>query len=427
MSTAASESHGFLSKVGKLDNKIPLIVIGLIIGAVVFTLGEKLGLHAQHLLHDKKVHFLGNDVVLWFFFSYLGLEISISSVLRAGKFAGLATLGGMAIPPLCVYFLTGSLPLAFGACATDVAFSLGASKMLTNGDPKVLTLLIGALMILAVGDDLGGVAVLAGVYASKMTHAWVIAALLILAFSYLSGERGVLTFYYELNDNGKREKIDLIIQIRSVLFWILLGALNTYILWLAGIEWVLGGCLVFIFAPTEVKHAIAGVLKPFIPLLLFAFGMVNGAINILDPKIWGMLTLGVMFGGAGGKFLGVSFGAWLGRLWERKTTKGIYANAPLSQIFSFGLFAATNGTVAIVFVAMAESKGKITADLATQGKLGYLLTVPLVYLVTALVEKMRLVKDVSEFMPATAPEPDPLMTDNPPMSNDHRTEVSQPH
>ena len=87
MSTAANETQGFLAKVGKLDNKLPLIVIGLITGAMAYTLGEKMGTHAHHALHHKAVHFVGNDLALWFFFAFLGLEISISSVLKAGKFA----------------------------------------------------------------------------------------------------------------------------------------------------------------------------------------------------------------------------------------------------------------------------------------------------------------------------------------------------
>ncbi|MGE3278972.1 MAG: Na+/H+ antiporter NhaA [Candidatus Altimarinota bacterium] len=398
---------------GRLDDRFPLIVMGLVLGALAFTVGENTGLHAHHVLHHKAVHFVANDIALWFFFAYLGLEISLSSVLKAGKFVGLATVGGMVVPPLFAYLLTGNPYLAAGACATDVAFSIGASNLLRGADKLAFTLLVSSLMILAVGDDLGGVMVLAGIYANNMAHGWVIAALLILAFSYLFGERGVVTLYYELNDGGKREKIDLIIQVRSILLWVLFGALNTYILWLAGIEWVLGGCLVFIFAPESVKHDLGHGLKQFIPLILFAFGLVNGAINTLDPKIWGLVTLGAMIGGAGGKFIGISAGAWLGRLWERKTSNGVYAHAPLSQICSLGLFAATNGTVAIVFVSMAQSKGKITADLAAQGKLGYLLTVPLVYLVAAVVAKMGIVKDVPEFMPSQTPEPDPLMADNP--------------
>lgn len=410
---AHPEHTGWAKWVVEKDNKLPFILIGVAIGALVYTLGEKMHWHWPHLLHNEWVHFASNHVGMWFFFTFLGLEITISSLKKAGRFAGLATLGGMVFPPLFCYALTGNWYIAIGACATDVAFSLGAAKVVSKGDSKIYALLVSALLILAVGDDLGGVVVLAGLYASGIAMSWLVSGLISMVIGYFTGERGVITIFYELDDDGVRRKIDFLIQVKSVVYWIIFGIINTAILYFAGVEWLLGGCLVYIFAPPEVKHRLEHVLAPFIPLILMFFGMVNGAIDVLDPKVWGIITLGSFVGGMGGKQLGIFFGGLAGRAWARKGEGDVYANIPTSQIYGLSLFASCNGTVAIFFVAMGAAKGFIGSEAAAQATLGFFLTVPAVYLITFILVGMGILKDDPNFQPSEEPEIDPLFADNP--------------
>lgn len=382
------------------DNKFPLILVGVLIGLISYTGGEVLGAHAHHALHSGWTHFVSNHLFMWIFFAFLGNEITLKAIAQAGKFVGLATLGGMAAPPLLTYALTGNVYIAIGAAATDVAFSVGASKILTKGDSTVLTLMVTALLILAVGDDLGGIGIMAGMYASNISQGWLMTEVVVLGFTYFCGERGVVDF--KVQEAGKPDSLkhyQWVVEIRSVAFWWGLAALNTFVLYLAGVEWILGGCLAFLMAPPSVQHSVERTLKPIVPLVLLVFGTVNGAIDLLAPASWGALTAGCFFGGMLGKQLGIFGGGMLGRLWCRKDEGVKYARIPTNQVYAMAMLGSCNGTVAIFFVAMALSKGKITDIEAAQATLGFFLTVPAVYLQAMIVRSLGIVRDIPEFQP----------------------------
>ena len=393
-------SSGWKNTITEWDNRFPLILVGVLIGLIWYTTGEHAGAHAHHVLHSHGAHFVSNHLLMWIFFAFLGNEITLRSITQAGKFVGLATLGGMLVPPILTYLFTGNIFIAIGAAATDVAFSVGASKMLTKGDAKVLSLMVTALLILAVGDDLGGIVIMAGMYTSDVSQGWLMTEVFVLAFTYFCGERGVVDF--TVQESGKpdtKRHYQWVVEIRSVCFWWLLAAANTYVLYMAGVEWILGGCLAFLMAPPSVQHRIEHVLKPVIPLVLFVFGMVNGAIDVLAPASWGLMTAGCLFGGMLGKQLGIFGGGTLGRHWCRNDQGVKYAAIPTRQIYSMAMLGSCNGTVAIFFVAMALAKGKITEVEAAQATLGYFLTVPAVYLQAMVVKALGLVQDVPEFQP----------------------------
>jgi len=394
------KSSGWKNRIVEWDNRFPLILVGVLIGLISYTGGELLGAHAHHVLHSHSAHFVSNHLLMWIFFAFLGNEITLKAITQAGKFVGLATLGGMIVPPIAAYLLTGNIYIAIGAAATDVAFSVGASKMLTKGDAKILTLMVTALLILAVGDDLGGIGIMAGMYTSEVSQGWLMAEVFVLAFTYFCGERGVVPFY--IQEAGKpdtRKNYEWVVVINSVGFWWLLAAANTFVLYMAGVEWILGGCLAFLMAPPSVQHRIEHVLKPVIPLVLLVFGTVNGAIDILAPESWGLITAGCLFGGMLGKQLGIFGGGMLGRAWCRNDHGVKYAKIPTRQIYALAMLGSCNGTVAIFFVAMALSKGKITDVEAAQATLGYFLTVPAVYLQAMVVKTLGLVRDVPDFQP----------------------------
>jgi Na+/H+ antiporter NhaA len=393
------EFTGWRKRIISFDNLIPLILIGVLIGLISYTAGEYFHIHFHHFFHHHTVHFVSNHLLMWVFFAFLGNEITVKEISNSGKFVGLSTLGGMVVPPLFAYILTGNVYIAIGAAATDVAFSVGASKLFTRGQSHVLTLLVTALLILAVGDDLGGIGIMAGMYAEDVNQMWLLIEVGVLAFTYFCGERGVIDF--KVQEAGQPDTVkhyQWVVEIQSVFFWWFLAAINTLVLYLAGVEWILGGCLAFVMAPPKVQHKIEYVLKPLIPLVLLVFGTVNGAIDLLNIESWGAITAGCFFGGMFGKQIGIVGGGLIGRSWCRRSDKKEkYANIPTGQIYGLGVLGSCNGTVAIFFVAMALSKGYISEADAAQATLGYFLTVPAVYLQSLAIKVLGIVKDVPEF------------------------------
>lgn len=390
-------SHGHVHPINKLDNKVPLILVGVLLGAILYSAGEYFHWHWHHIFHDPTVHLISNDFLMWIFFAFLGIEIRVRKVIQAGKYVGMATLGGIFIPPLLAYALTGNVYIAMGAMATDVAFSLAAGKMAQGGNTRILAATVIALMILAVGDDMGGIAVLAGVYAENVNPTWLFIAIGTIFFTYFVGERGRLNFTTgKEEENGEEviEKRFLVIRIQSIIFWIFLALLNTFVLYSAGVHWVLGGTLAFLLAPSKIKDRLAVIIEPMVPIVLFVFGMVNGAINLLNGANWTLLTLGVLVGGMFGKQIGIFTFGMMGRSWTRRTSPdNPYAKMSAKSVYSLALLASSNGTVAIYFVTMAFNAGFISQVESSQAILGYFLTVPAVLLMTALFKPFGMFKE----------------------------------
>ncbi len=401
MSHDNHEHGGLGGLIVRLDNRMPFILIGVLIGCLGFTQGEHFHIEWVHLAHHPTVHVVVNDYLMWLFFLYLGVELTVGAVVNAGKFAGLATLGGMVVPPALTYLLTNNMYLAIGAAATDVAFSLGASKLYTRGERTILSLLVTALLILAVGDDLGGIIIMGAMYAENVKGEWLAVEAILLVFTYFCGERGVVDFKVQEKEKPETLRhLQWVVEIKAPSFWLILALLNTFVLALAGVHWVLGGCLALIMAPPSVNTAFARVLKPLIPLVLLVFGAVNGAIDLLAPGSWGPLTWGCFVGGMLGKQIGVFSGGMLGRWWSRQSDNpDAYARMPLGQVYGLAVFASVNGTVAIFFVATALSKGYVTPEQAAQATLGYFMTVPAVYLLALLLKPLGIIKDDLAFQP----------------------------
>ncbi len=399
----AKEYFGWKKRVVDADNFIPLILAGVAFGMIAYTVGELLHWEWVHLFHSKVAHVVANEFIMWIFFAYLGLELFIREIIQAGKFAGCATFGGMVIPPLItaglMYLLLGEINwyIAVGAAATDVAFSLGAAKLITKGKPSILALLVTSLLILAVGDDLGGIGIAAGLYAENISEFWLAVEVFVFAFTFFCGERGVIDFKLQQKDKPETLKHwQWVVEIQSVAFWVFLGFLNTFVLWRAGVHWILGGCFAFIMAPAMVKEQLLYFIKPFVPLVLIVFGAVNGAINILDPKSWGLMTLATFIGGMYGKQGGIFAFGMLGRSWSKKSGS-IYGKIPIGQVYGLSLFGSANGTVAIFFVASALANGFCSNEYASQAILGYFLTVPAVYVQTLIAKWLGIIKDDPAF------------------------------
>jgi hypothetical protein len=395
---------GWRKAITQMDNKIPFIAIFALIGMIVYTVGEHFHVHAVHHLHNHTLHAVANHWGMWLFFAYLGLEIKLEDIRRAGTFVLFAIVGGMVVPPLFTLALVGSVYIAIGSAATDVAFSLGGAKLIQGGKSTVLSLLVASLLLLAVGDDLGGVAIMTGMYAGDRLHlGWLALEIIILTLGFFLGEGGKFQLRRRPQGTDEVHVEDLDVVLTGKGFWLGLAVANTIVLYLAGIEWILGGCLLFIFAPSGVKDDFIKTMTPFIPIVLALFGLVNGSINLADSANWGKITAGCFIGGMFGKQIGIFVFGLIGRAKSKGT---LYGRIPLRQIYGLAMLASVNGTVAIVFINTGLSNGMIDPAQGQQAILGFFLTVPAVY-IQAVIAKAWL-KDDPGFQPDGHFEGDPI-------------------
>lgn len=375
------------------DSKFPIIIPFFLFALALYGLGHSgylghLGEEYAHMLHNPSIHYLLFLAGLWFFFLRLGAEIEIADVLEAGPLVISATLGGVVVPMLfttgLVYGIGGTATFAIalyasaGAMATDVPMALGSARGVNR---SVVPVMFTALMILAVGDDLIGVMAMTGMFAESSSQfdalAWEAA---ILLGAWAVGKRGDIAVK-EMNGDEEVGRKIFDITFESPVFWVVLAILNTYFLGRNGIEPILGGCLPMIFAPTAVKHLVAEKTEALALWLLLPFALVAGAVDVLSPEAWGTFTLLALVGGFFGKFFGIFFGGLIGR--RQADREGDYGVEKFStkSLVGMAVAGACNGTVAIIFVSVAESKGLIPHDLAAQMKIGFLLTVPVSYVI----------------------------------------------
>jgi hypothetical protein len=378
MKSLTAAWHSLGQAIYEADNKVPFILISVIVGALHYTIAEYFGLTYHHAIHTDGVHFAANHVAIWIFFAGLGAHIKLQEVQEGGFVIGSAIVGGMVIPPLLVWVLTDNFWLSLGAMATDVAFSVGAAKIAKAGNKKVLAAAFTGLIILAVGDDLGGVLAMAGVYSEAVYFVIIIAILLVIMLSWVIGVlEAVIEQAHEANVMVWKRSHQFLF---SGWFWIGLAVVSTILLAQAKVEWVLGACLVLIAAPMRIKKVVECTLKPIVPLALLLFGFVSGSLDLLAEESWGWITAATFMGGMLGKIGGIfSFGLVGMQLAKRWQPNSKYLSMSKRDLFAISHFASANGTVAIFFVVTALNKGVVTSVEAQQAILGYFLTVPAMY------------------------------------------------
>lgn len=376
------------------EGTFPVIVPMLLFFLSLFSLAHSghlgnIGEGYAHTVHDKQVHYWLMLLGLWVFFLRLGAEIEISKVIAAGPLVIGATLGGVLVPMGLTTSLTclvGGLGLSMalyasaGAMATDVPMALGSARAVRAVSAIVM---LGALKMLAVGDDVLAVTAMTGMFAESTTQfdalAW---ECVILLGCWMVGKRGDI----QINRmNGDKAELVGIFDFtfKAPAFWLSVAILNTYFLGRNGIEPILGGCLPLIFAPESVKHKVEEWTELPALWLLALFAVVAGAVDILQPSSWGIFTTLAVIGGFGGKIFGIYFGGLIGRNYST----GDYSleNFSRTSLLGMAVAGACNGTVAIIFVSVAESKGLIPHDVAGQMKIGFLLTVPISYIVNIII------------------------------------------
>ena len=259
------------------DERKPWVAIGALIAVTIATgagILDREGLiNLAELLEDSekvipviqdKVWNHTAHLLMWFFFSLLGCHITLKALRASGKVTIISIVFGVLGPFWVVYALTQNFYLALAATATDVAFSMAGIRLLK----LKLALLVGLIMMLAVGDDLSGVAGICAFLPSNVRPDWIFAGTLLVLVCYLIGEGGLISTDTEsttttttTNPDGSVTKVVTCtlttssgyMRVMAIPFWWMLAGMNTYILARAGLEPILGGCLVFILAPTRVK------------------------------------------------------------------------------------------------------------------------------------------------------------------------------
>jgi NhaA family Na+:H+ antiporter len=367
-------------------------VLALVLANISWGLGQHfpavwhqhLRITVHHLVLDHSLLDWINDGLMTLFFLMVGLEIK-----REVLGGGLATLhqaalplagalGGMVVPALLFTLFNHGTPTASGwgiPMATDIAFALAVLQLLGPRVPLGLKVFLTAL---AVVDDMGAMAIIAGFYTKTLYLNYLYLAIgtwaLLLAFNYL--------------------------RVSSLWAYLPLGLLLTYFMLESGIHTTLAGVLLAVAIPfrdacprpemlerlhrqlgrlqdrTQHKsadpHGIGAELEAlgrrssspaqrlegqlyvvvaFVVIPLFAFA--NSSLVIAPAAVRGLLSplgLGIVVGLLVGKPLGVGAVCWLTvRLGWAKLPAGV----GWSQIWAVGVLAGIGFTMSIFITLLA--------------------------------------------------------------------------
>lgn len=365
----------------------------------------------SHHGHPMSIMAFINDALMAVFFFSIGLEIKREvlvgelSSFRQALLPIVAAIGGMGMPVLIFFILGHGTDYIGGAAipmATDIAFSLGILSMLGNRVPISLKIF---LTTLAVVDDIGGILVIAIFYSTDINFWMLLIAAGLLVFLALGGKFGI----------------------QSKLFYVGIGAFVWFLFLNAGIHPTIAGVLIAFTVPArplyapkryvktirdnisyfaheddetlnsktilnhdqmnwlkEIESASDKVISPlqdmedslhhvvnFIIVPLFAFA--NAGIYFGDLQfsaLFGGVSLAIIAGLVGGKFLGIFSFSWL-------AVKLGWAPLPegcnWKQIASVALLGGIGFTVSLFIANLSFDTGDpILSPLLDNAKLGIL-------------------------------------------------------
>lgn len=313
-----------------------------------------------------------NDGLMAVFFLLIGLEIERElyigelSDIRNASLPIVAAIGGMVTPAL-IYLLTtlgADSRDGFGIpMATDIAFALGILALAGKGIPTSLKVFLTALAII---DDLGAIAVIAIFYSSGVSLLNLGLALAIFLI-LLAGNR---------------------LKVRSLVFYLGLGAVMWYFVLQSGIHAAVAGVLLAFVIPFErgkrsspshrLQHALH---KPVAFVIMPLFALANTGIVLTGVSPGDLVTpntLGIFLGLLVGKPLGIVLFSLLAlRLGLSKLPGGL----SVSHLMGAGFLGGIGFTMAIfvTFLAFGDSPLSDSSKLAVlfasviAGLTGYLI------------------------------------------------------
>lgn len=305
-------------------------------------LSTRLSLQLGTLIIGKPLLMWINEGLMTLFFLLVGLEIKREMLegelnsLRKATLPVLAAIGGMLGPALIYAYMHWGDPVVLRGwaipTATDIAFSLGILALLGSRIPVSLKIFLTAL---AIFDDIGGIAIIAGYYTQH------------IAMSMLISASALIIVLFILNR--------LNITARAPYF--LVGSILWFCVLKSGVHATLSGIVIAMMIPLRDKRnpqhsplrELEHTLHPWVAFLILpVFAFANAGISFADMQwheLWQPIALAIALGLFFGKQIGVMLFSWLGvacglaKKPHGATWLGIYGMAMISGVgFTMSLF-----------------------------------------------------------------------------------------
>ncbi len=305
-------------------------------------LSTKFGYRSPNLDLEYSLTQWINDGLMAIFFLLIGLEIKreiIEGELSSPRKAAMpifAALGGMFLPAAIYFIFNSNLETISGwgiPMATDIAFALGVLSLLGKRVPASLKVFLAALAIV---DDLGAILVIA-IFYTKELH-----------WEQLLYSAGILALLISMNYLG----------VKRLFFYIIPGLFLWYFIHHSGIHATIAGVLLALTIPSNpikrtspLEHLEHMIVRPVNFLIMPIFALANTNIRFESKMLDGLtspLGLGIIFGLALGKPLGVTFFSWIA---VKSGIASLPSRANWKHVFGLGLLAGIGFTMSI-FIAL---------------------------------------------------------------------------
>lgn len=285
-----------------------------------------------------------NDVLMTFFFLFVGMEIKreltigeLKSVKKS-LLPVLAALGGMVCPALLFTLFNSGTPFHKGwgiPMATDIAFSLGVLSLLGKKVPVQLKIFLAALAII---DDLGAVITIAIFYTAK------------LHFTYLLFGMAALGSVWFMNW----------LKVKRTVYYVLPGILLWYCLFNSGIHATIAGVLMAFSLPLPKLAKIEHLLHyPVNFIIMPLFALANTAI-MLPSDLGHAFTSTISFGILTGLVLGKPLGIFLFSFIASKCgIASLPSKTSYKQLWGIGLLGGIGFTMSIFTTSLAYNQESI--------------------------------------------------------------------
>ena len=290
-----------------------------------------------------------NDGWMTLFFFLVGLELKrelMEGELASRKSAALpliSAFGGMVVPGLIYLSLNWNTSARTGwgiPMATDIAFALGALAIFGRRLPTSLRVFLAALAVL---DDLGSILIIALFYTQKVSIGALCGAFL-------------LTVALGLIANRKTQRLATPLFIGLVLWFTLLQS---------GIQPTLAGVLTAFAIPIQFRSLgqLERSLRPWVNYaILPAFAIANAGISFSTETPLSLthpICMGVLFGLAVGKPVGITLFAYLG---VKSNLTHLPRGAHWRQILGIGCLAGIGFTVSLFISQLTFPEDQLLSE-----------------------------------------------------------------